>query len=291
VNDFAPIADALAFVEAHLQAPIAVADMADAAGYSLYHFCRVFNTATHHTPYSYMIRRRLAEAVRALVTTDARVIDIALDYQFNNPETFTRACRRIFDASPSQLRDAGALDPHRLMPALTVAHLDYLAGNRDNLQPVYVKRQPLHLAGLMTWGTGESAACPELWDRMKLLLKAFDPLLTMNERYGLRWYPPGWTRDGVCYLAAVRLPDANVDLSGTPFVRKTLPAGPYVHFRHRGAAETLPLMFDYVYHTWLANAERTLGAPFVLACCDDEERTFFFPLSRAPAGMSGESDT
>ena len=38
----AAICRALDFVEANLREEIAVADMADAAGYSLYHFCRTF---------------------------------------------------------------------------------------------------------------------------------------------------------------------------------------------------------------------------------------------------------
>ena len=279
--DLSPLLEALAFVEDHLRAPIAVADMAAAAGYSLYHFSRVFNTATHHTPYSYLIRRRLAEAARALVDTDALVIDVALDYQFNNPETFTRACRRVFGATPSRLRASGYLDPHDLMPALTVRHLDYLAAHREALRPVFVRRRPLSLAGLMAWTGDEAAPCAGLWSRFEAVVARHDALAALPDRYGLRWYPPGWARDGFAYLAAVRLPDASVDLTGTPLVRKTLPGGPYVRFSHAGPPETLGLLLDYVYHTWLPNAERTLAAPFVLEHCEDSERTLFFPLCPA----------
>jgi AraC family transcriptional regulator len=279
--DFSPLLEALAFVEGHLRAPIAVADMAAAAGYSLYHFSRVFNTATHHTPYSYLIRRRLAEAARALVSTDALVIDVALDYQFNNPETFTRACLRVFGATPSRLRASGYLDPHHLMPALTVQHLDYLADNRVALRPVFVQRQPLSLVGLMTWTGDETAPCADLWSRLEAVVARHDVLETPTDRYGLRWYPRGWARDGFAYLAAVRLPDASVDLTGTPLARKTLPGGPYVRFSHAGPPETLGLLLDYVYHTWLPNAGRDLAAPFVLEHCEARGITLFFPLRPA----------
>ena len=278
MTDLAPVLEALAFVEGHLQAPIAVADIADAAGYSLYHFCRVFNAATHHTPYSYLTRRRLAEAARALVTTDRRVIDIALDYQFNNPETFTRACRRVFDATPSQLRASGCCDPHRVMPALTAAHLSYVMENREALRPIIVKRGPLHLAGLMTWIDDETSSCAALWDRVQAVVAHHKGLTALPDRYALRWYPPGWARGGVLYLAAVRLSDAEVDLTGTPLVRKRLPGGPTVRFRHAGPPETLSLLLDYVYHTWLPNAERTLAAPFTLEHREDELRNVFLPL-------------
>jgi DNA gyrase inhibitor GyrI len=77
----------------------------------------------------------------------------------------------------------------------------------------------------------------------------------------------------------VALPDAALDLTETPLVRKTLPGGTYVGFRHAGSAETLPLLLDYVYHTWLPNAERALAGPFWLEHQGLEVRTLFFPLT------------
>jgi AraC family transcriptional regulator len=281
MTELACIEKALAFIEAHLQAPVAVADIAGAAGYSLYHFSRVFNAATHNTPYNYLIRRRLAEAARALVTTDARVIDIALDYQFNNPETFTRACRRVFGATPSRLREIGSLDPHRLTPQLTAAHLTYMAEHQDSLRPVFVERQALHLAGVMAWLDDEAASSSALWARFEAVLARQDALPASVERYGLRWYPPDWLRDGVAVLAAAALPDPTVDLTDTLLVRKTLPAGAYVGFQHLGPVETLPLLLDYVYHTWLPNADRVLAAPFVLEHRERDTRTLFFFLCPA----------
>ena len=88
--DLAVICRALEFVEENLKDEISVGDMASAVGYSLYHFCRTFNEATHQTPYSYLMRRRLTEAARVLLSTDDKIIDVALDYQFGNPETFSR---------------------------------------------------------------------------------------------------------------------------------------------------------------------------------------------------------
>jgi AraC family transcriptional regulator len=279
MTELASVERALAFIEGHLQAPIGVADIADAVGYSLYHFCRVFNATTHHTPYNFLIRRRLAEAVRALVTTDARVIDVALDYQFNNPETFTRACRRVFGATPSRLRETGSLNPHRLTPRLTAAHLTYLAEYEDSLRPVFVERQALHLAGVMAWMDDEAASCSALWTRFEAGLARHHALPASAERYGLRWYPPDWSRAGFAVLAAAALPDPAVDLTGTPLVRKTLPAGAYVSFQHQGSVETMPLLLDYVYHTWLPNADRVLALPFVLEHRQRGSHTFFFPLA------------
>ena len=109
---------ALQYIEDHLHDEIAVADIAAATGYSLYHFIRTFNQAVHHTPYDYLMRRRLSEAACALLDSDDRIIDIALDYQFNNHETFSRAFKRMFDTQPSQWREVGRIPRRSLMPAL-----------------------------------------------------------------------------------------------------------------------------------------------------------------------------
>ena len=89
------ICAAIQFIESHLCDPITVADAAAAAGYSLYHFIRSFNQMVQHTPYDYLMRRRLAVAACELLETERRVIDIALYFQFNNHETFTRGFRRV----------------------------------------------------------------------------------------------------------------------------------------------------------------------------------------------------
>ena len=64
------IFEAIEFIEANLKEAIAVADIADAVGYSLYHFCRVFNRAIKHSPYDYLMRRRLSESAQELIETD-----------------------------------------------------------------------------------------------------------------------------------------------------------------------------------------------------------------------------
>ena len=75
--DAAVIARAIDYIEAHLQEDISVADMAASVSYSLFHFCRMFNEATHQTPYDYMIRRRLTEAARALLERSGSYRDTA----------------------------------------------------------------------------------------------------------------------------------------------------------------------------------------------------------------------
>ena len=89
------ICNALDFVEEHLTKDVTVADMADAACYSLYHFSRTFNRVVHLTPYDYLMRRRLSESARQLIETDKKIIEIAFYYDSTNTEIYTRAFKRL----------------------------------------------------------------------------------------------------------------------------------------------------------------------------------------------------
>ena len=100
---------ALNYLETHLTAPATVAQAATAAGYSRHHFSRTFLALTGLTPTSYLRKRRLSEAARALVTTPKRILDIALDYQFGSQEAFTRSFKQEFGLSPGHYRRRGQL--------------------------------------------------------------------------------------------------------------------------------------------------------------------------------------
>lgn len=104
----ASLGRALALVERGLRAELDVEAMAEAACYSIFHFVRVFTELTGHGPYDYLMRRRVAEAARDVVSGTASILDIALEYRFESPEGFSRAFRRCFGLTPSEARKAGA---------------------------------------------------------------------------------------------------------------------------------------------------------------------------------------
>ena len=56
-NDF--LADALAYIDRNLFEPVTLADLAAAAGYSLYHFSRLFAAHFGETPMDYVRARRM----------------------------------------------------------------------------------------------------------------------------------------------------------------------------------------------------------------------------------------
>lgn len=257
--DLDPISQALDLVEENLRSSVTVASMARAAGYSLYHFCRVFNLITQHTPYDYLMRRRLSEAARALLETDEKIIDIALDFQFNGPETFSRAFRRMFGTLPSQARKAGNVDSRRLLPRLSPAYLEHLSSGL-RLRPELVDLEPVQLAGLMALVENEPEDRLRVW---QLLSGELDTLGARPEAfYGLASYPGNWTSKRYPYLAAAAGKDLGLEASA--LVLKPLPRQTCARFLHRGPLDTLALTLAYIHHTWLPKARATPAQPWIL---------------------------
>jgi AraC family transcriptional regulator len=113
-------------VEHQLRAPVNVRDMAAEAGYSPYYFCALFSQWAGHSPYDYIMRRRMTEAGKELIDTDRRIIDIAMDYQFETHEGFTRGYKRMFGHPPRDSMQAGCLPYLSCLEPLDRAHLECL---------------------------------------------------------------------------------------------------------------------------------------------------------------------
>ena len=78
--------------------------LAQAAGMSEGHFCRVFKQYTLKTPVQFINGVRLSHALELLTATNLRVLDIAMDCGFNSMSYFIEVFRTEYDATPLQYR-------------------------------------------------------------------------------------------------------------------------------------------------------------------------------------------
>jgi AraC family transcriptional regulator len=95
---------ALQFIELNLNENISLQTVSKKAFSSLSHFHRIFFAMTGYSLKDYIRKRRLSNAALELVTSQKKVIDLALDAQFETPETFTRAFKKMFGMSPKEFR-------------------------------------------------------------------------------------------------------------------------------------------------------------------------------------------
>ncbi|MFE7412032.1 helix-turn-helix transcriptional regulator [Streptomyces laurentii] len=92
------------FVERSLHADLRLEHVAAHVGYSPYHLHRSFRRAFGLTLHTYVRRRRLTEAARALADTSDPVLDIALRHGFRGQQSFTSAFSASYGVPPATWR-------------------------------------------------------------------------------------------------------------------------------------------------------------------------------------------
>ncbi|MBR3795536.1 MAG: helix-turn-helix domain-containing protein [Clostridia bacterium] len=101
-------------IEENLQADITAQELAEHAGFSLYHFYRLFHAYTSMPVMQYVQRRRLLHAIYDVRNGEKR-IDAALRYGFDTYAGFYKAFRREYACTPSAfLRKNRAKKPVRI---------------------------------------------------------------------------------------------------------------------------------------------------------------------------------
>lgn len=92
------------FIDAHLDHPIGVDELAGLAGLSPFHFSRVFRQSTGSTPHRFVMDRRLDRARALLALPDRGVAAVAAACGFADQAHLARLFRQRFGIAPSQLR-------------------------------------------------------------------------------------------------------------------------------------------------------------------------------------------
>ena len=102
------------YIEENLQTEITAAELAEQAGFSLFHYYRVFQQATGLPVMQYIQRRRLLHGIYAMKQGRTK-IDAALAYGFDTYAGFYKAFCREFGSTPSAfLRSCRARRPYRI---------------------------------------------------------------------------------------------------------------------------------------------------------------------------------
>lgn len=98
---------ALDYIEEFFATDLSMHDIAGAASLSLSSLTAQFRKATGLSPYSYVIERRLTQAVELLQTSTLPIAEVALAAGFADQAHLTRAMRARRNVTPGQLRRAG----------------------------------------------------------------------------------------------------------------------------------------------------------------------------------------
>jgi AraC-like DNA-binding protein len=100
---------AIEFIDAHLDQPLSLADVARAAGLSRMHFAAQFKAATGCRPHEYLLQRRISRAQQLMSGSDAPLVQISLQVGFQSQAHFTTVFRRLVGLPPNAWRQSCAM--------------------------------------------------------------------------------------------------------------------------------------------------------------------------------------
>lgn len=98
------ISNALKYIEEHLKEDIKIVDVANEAYVSSFYFQKAFRILCGFSVAEYIRYRRLSLAGSEVITTNKKIIEIALEYGYDSPDSFTKAFTRFHGVTPTVAR-------------------------------------------------------------------------------------------------------------------------------------------------------------------------------------------
>ena len=240
----------------NLHRPVKLAELANVACFSEFHFHRIFTAISGETLNNFTNRLRLEKAARLLRYSEQSLTDIALDCGFSSSATFSRAFRSGYDTSPSQFRKSGEIKKSKIRKELFPEDeygLDMSAAEKKAVFPVRLidlpERQVAYirvtnafemervLAALKT--VIEWAKSQDLFSQGTLFgMTVDDPHVTPKHLY----------RYEVCLASALPFKCAE------GMSRLRMSAMRYAAIKVSGDIHKVATAWDYLYRDWLVNS-------------------------------------
>ena len=98
------IRDGIQYIEEHLEEEITIEDVAKHVCISSFYYQKAFSILCGFSVSEYIRYRRLSLAGSDLLATNQKIIDIAMKYGYDSPDSFTKAFTRFHGVTPTVVR-------------------------------------------------------------------------------------------------------------------------------------------------------------------------------------------
>lgn len=93
------------YLDDHYDENLTLEKVADVAGFSKYHFSRLFKQCSGYNFYDYLCHRRIKSAEGLLMNSDLPITEIALQSGFSSLSSFNRTFKKLKSCTPSEYRN------------------------------------------------------------------------------------------------------------------------------------------------------------------------------------------
>lgn len=100
------------YINEHLCEDLTLEMVADVAGFSKYHFSRIFKEHSGYNYYDYLSFQRIKSAETLLLNKNLTIIEVALHSGFSSLTTFNRTFKKIKGCTPTEYRKLFKYEVH-----------------------------------------------------------------------------------------------------------------------------------------------------------------------------------
>ena len=148
------------FMEQHLTEPLDMEAVAGKALLSPFYYQRMFGALCGMTVGEYIRSRRMTLAAQELAAGQIKVIDAALKYGYDSPDSFAKAFQRFHGVTPSQARESGAR-----LRSFAPMHIKISMEGGKMLEYSIVEKAPFTVVGMKRRFNSETSyqEVPKFW--------------------------------------------------------------------------------------------------------------------------------
>ncbi len=166
LNWITGIQRAIDYMEHNLTGELDYEEIAKRACSSSFYFQRVFSILCGVTLGEYIRARRLTQAGTELTAGEARVVDTALKYGYDSPESFARAFTRFHGLTPSQAKLPGVK-----LKSFSRLHVKLILEGGHTMDYKIVKKEAFRVLEKVKWFPEDEelrqAEIPAFWNQAR----------------------------------------------------------------------------------------------------------------------------
>lgn len=233
------------YVNRHLDQPLLLESLAGEAGFSPFHFHRIFSAMVGETPADYVNRLRLERAANLLLKSEQPVTEIALACGFSSPAVLARGFKQRFGVTASQYRrDRGQSSRMGVHPMAQPER--YL-----RVVDVHIREQPafpvIYAANLEGYKMEKICAA---WERLSKWAGVRGLINDQTRAIGISFDDPAITPANRCrYYACLSVPHPVKTNQRIGYME--IGAGRYAVGRATCLGNEIPLIYATLFGEWL----------------------------------------
>ena len=153
--------ESIDFIERNLTDELDIEVISAKAALSPFYYQRIFGALCGVTVGEYIRARRMTLAAQGLSRKDMKVIDIAVKYGYDSPDSFTKAFQKFHGITPSQARESGAS-----LRSFAPLHIKITMEGGTMLDYRIVEKAPFTIVGVKRPFNSETSyqEIPKFWD-------------------------------------------------------------------------------------------------------------------------------